>query len=319
MEVRRRRWWALGVLLGVIALWALWALWGADSNESVAESAPSKRSNGSESPVVVQLDPVRPAASDELDEEVREADGESLASLIRPYPGCSVVIEPDERTTALSPGDRDMLDHLTAMLAEVPAVSDDPVGTYGIGLAVAGGHVWCIATGDVPEEWWEITGFVETESGAPVSEALVSGCGGRRQRVEPDGSFRLLVESLDCEVRAVRIDGAFVARAEAWVDEDTYDDVALVLPDFRLAGMGMGIEEIDEGIGVTRVLADTPAWDAGLVEGDIVVAVDGVPTVELSVWEFIELGTGEEGTEVELELLGDTGIEVLTLVRELVD
>ena len=75
----------------------------------------------------------------------------------------------------------------------------------------------------------------------------------------------------------------------------------------------------DLGIEVQRVWPGTPAAEMGLQSGDIITAVDGLPSVTLTMDEFIEVMTGPVGTEVEFALAydADTGLveEAITLTR----
>jgi len=66
------------------------------------------------------------------------------------------------------------------------------------------------------------------------------------------------------------------------------------------SGIGVQFEMIDEGMLVTSVMPDTPAEDAGMQEGDIVVEADGVSLEDASNEETVSIVTGEEGTDVSL-------------------
>ena len=49
------------------------------------------------------------------------------------------------------------------------------------------------------------------------------------------------------------------------------------------------------------------AWHPDLLQvGDIIVELNGMPTKEMELEEFIEYGTGPEGTTVSFRLLGDS-------------
>lgn len=68
---------------------------------------------------------------------------------------------------------------------------------------------------------------------------------------------------------------------------------------------GVGIEISHENGQVTVVtpIEDTPAYKAGVLPGDIILAVDGVPTQDLSPQEVVSKIRGPKGSEVELLIL----------------
>ena len=68
---------------------------------------------------------------------------------------------------------------------------------------------------------------------------------------------------------------------------------------------GVGIEISHENGQVTVVtpIEDTPAYKAGVLPGDIILAVDGVPTQDLSPMEVVGKIRGPKGSEVELLIL----------------
>ena len=119
----------------------------------------------------------------------------------------------------------------------------------------------------------------------------------------PDGRFQLIVAEGVCDVFAERLDGLFFARSEVItleIEAGSEHEVALWLPDYRQGGVGMGIVEHDEGVLIERVLDGGAAAEAGLQPGDVVLEVDGVPAAALTLEEFVQVTTGEAGTDVEL-------------------
>ena len=68
---------------------------------------------------------------------------------------------------------------------------------------------------------------------------------------------------------------------------------------------GIGIEITSEGNQLTVVtpIEDTPAYKAGLKPGDYILAVDGKPTMEMSLQEAVSHIRGPQGSEVELTIL----------------
>jgi len=66
------------------------------------------------------------------------------------------------------------------------------------------------------------------------------------------------------------------------------------------AGLGLSIREHPYGIRVDDVGPDGAAAQAGIERGDVIVEIDGIETVDLDPSEFVRLGTGPEGSFVEV-------------------
>lgn len=68
---------------------------------------------------------------------------------------------------------------------------------------------------------------------------------------------------------------------------------------------GVGIEISNENGQVTVIspIEDTPAYKAGILAGDLILAVDGVPTQDLTSQEVVSKIRGPKGSEVELLVL----------------
>jgi carboxyl-terminal processing protease len=86
-------------------------------------------------------------------------------------------------------------------------------------------------------------------------------------------------------------------------------------------GVGMTVEEDRRGLRVLTVFDDSPAKDAGIAKGDLILAVDGHSIAGLN----SELATGRikgpAGSEVALEVFtpGDEDARTLTVEREKID
>lgn len=82
-------------------------------------------------------------------------------------------------------------------------------------------------------------------------------------------------------------------------------------------GIGIAVtQDREEGIFVQDVTAGGPAEQSGVRPGDIIIAIDGEDVSGEKRYEGVEHIGGEEGTSVELTLLGEDGsIRVLTCVR----
>jgi carboxyl-terminal processing protease len=86
-------------------------------------------------------------------------------------------------------------------------------------------------------------------------------------------------------------------------------------------GVGMTVEEDRRGLRVLTVFDDSPAKDAGIAKGDLILSVDGRSIAGLN----SELATGRikgpAGSKVELEVFtpGDEDARTLTVERERID
>ncbi len=89
-------------------------------------------------------------------------------------------------------------------------------------------------------------------------------------------------------------------------------------PRTDLAGIGVGLAPRDDGLVVTAVVPNGGAADAGVVAGDVIVAVNGEPVAELGFGGSVDVIRGPEGTSVVLQIRrGDATVE-LRVPRRLV-
>lgn len=83
---------------------------------------------------------------------------------------------------------------------------------------------------------------------------------------------------------------------------------------------GVGIEISTEGgqVVIISPIEDTPAYKSGLKSGDLILAVDGTPTQDLSAQEVVSKIRGPKGSKVELLILhkGARSPETVQLVRD---
>lgn len=159
--------------------------------------------------------------------------------------------------------------------------------------------------------------------GSPERQARVRpSCDGARMlsRTPSEVVFAMLPGR--CLVEGVRSDGLLASRAQAVeIRAEAGDalDVELVFPAERTGGIGIGIEETEEGVLVTYVHPGSPAEQAGLRQGDVIVEVDGLAVTALELPDFVSVMTGPEDTPISFVLSGesDTGVfeEELELVR----
>jgi carboxyl-terminal processing protease len=85
----------------------------------------------------------------------------------------------------------------------------------------------------------------------------------------------------------------------------------------RFSGIGLSVLEVRRGLRVASVFEDTPAAEAGIEEGDVIVGVNGRSIADEPADAATARIKGPPGTEVELEVLksGTEGVEEITLRR----
>ena len=83
----------------------------------------------------------------------------------------------------------------------------------------------------------------------------------------------------------------------------------------QYVGIGITIQQASQGYLVVKVNADGPADKAGILPGDIIVAVDGQSVTELSMNEGKELVRGPEGTDVTITVLREGEERTLAMTR----
>ena len=71
----------------------------------------------------------------------------------------------------------------------------------------------------------------------------------------------------------------------------------------RFVGLGIEISESDDGyVEIVAPIEDSPAWRAGIKEGDLITRIDGQPVQGLPLDEAIKRMRGEPGTKVTLTI-----------------
>ena len=71
----------------------------------------------------------------------------------------------------------------------------------------------------------------------------------------------------------------------------------------RFVGLGIEISESDDGyVEIVAPIEDSPAWHAGIKEGDLITQIDGQPVQGLPIDEAIKRMRGEPGTKVTLTI-----------------
>lgn len=89
-------------------------------------------------------------------------------------------------------------------------------------------------------------------------------------------------------------------------------------PRVDLAGIGVALAPHGDGLTITRVVADGGGARAGLAPGDVILAVDGQPVLDLGTADAIEAIRGPEGTVVTLTLRRGERTETVRVTRAVV-
>lgn len=165
-----------------------------------------------------------------------------------------------------------------------------------------------------------IHGVVEGDfQGASV---WVRACGRRVGIPSHDRTFEIRMPAQPCDVRAWRVQGLLERPGPAVaVDPVPGDDIEVVLrlPRGGSAGFGFRFQPREDGVLVLQVHPDTPAHDAGLRSGDLILTMDGVDVAGMSQEDFLATSLGHEGTLGRMEIEGPDGtLEQLEMRRELI-
>lgn len=172
-------------------------------------------------------------------------------------------------------------------------------------------------TAPKPRPFTQVDGWIQDPLGG-AGPRFVEGCetGGR---ADPDGRFSLRIAAdRPCQLEAYRMDGSLRALSEPVAIDPTRGEtieLTLVLPEQEMAGLGMSFRSLPEGIVVVRVFEDTPAYEAGLRAGTLILEVDGQPTAGMSDNDFIAFATGPADTEVRLLIEDPEGARAPVQVR----
>jgi hypothetical protein len=162
-----------------------------------------------------------------------------------------------------------------------------------------------------------VRGMVRNAAGEPEGRIWVAGCGGHTL-TEEDGSYELSVLPDPCAVRAFRIDGLFTARGTEEPVEPVAGEeqvVDLAVPDFPTAGMGVAFRLGNGGMRVLRAVEGGDAAEQGIQAGDLIVSIDGEPTAEMSLDDFVDAALGHEGSDVVLGVESGGEVEQVTITR----
>lgn len=168
-----------------------------------------------------------------------------------------------------------------------------------------------------------LRGTVRDSAGAPVPGARIYVDRDGHQRpfgAKPDGSFEIHLPRGRVSIWAVRQDGLLQQKspkAETGSDDGGEFDVDLVIPSEVRGGVGVGVGSSEAGMEVRFVHAGSPAAQAGIEAGDMIVALDGRSVAGWQVSDFVDGVTGPAGTTVRFTLRTKEGDDQeLELVRQ---
>ncbi|MEC7985772.1 MAG: PDZ domain-containing protein [Myxococcota bacterium] len=154
--------------------------------------------------------------------------------------------------------------------------------------------------------------YTQNEDGSiPRRGAILSDDCEYRLPLSKTGEVELFLRQ-ECEFYAVRYDGLFRLYSDPVVVpyiESGSIEQEFFFPIARTGGFGIRIDEAEEGIHVLYVYPSGPAAEQDIGVGDIIIEIDGMPAKEMTIEEFIEYGTGPEGTAVSFRLLRDSDEE----------
>jgi len=104
-----------------------------------------------------------------------------------------------------------------------------------------------------------------------------------------------------------------------FLSPDEYKEL-LVDTEGKFGGLGIEITIRDTLLTIVSPIEDTPAWNAGLKSGDIIVKIDGKVTKGITITEAVKKLRGDPGTKVTLTVLKekDRKLEDVILVRAII-
>lgn len=84
------------------------------------------------------------------------------------------------------------------------------------------------------------------------------------------------------------------------------------------SGIGALIGVDNDRLTIVTPLEDSPAWKAGVMAGDVILEIQGEPAADMRPPEAVKLLTGEEGTDVTIKVLHESGEEQLVTITRAV-
>jgi carboxyl-terminal processing protease len=106
----------------------------------------------------------------------------------------------------------------------------------------------------------------------------------------------------------------------AYLDKDSFVSLQETT-NGNYGGLGLEVGLEDGSVKVISPMDDTPAYEAGIQSGDLILQLDGNPVRGMSLSEAIELMRGEPGSKIRLTILrdGEPSPNDFTLVRKVIN
>ena len=104
-----------------------------------------------------------------------------------------------------------------------------------------------------------------------------------------------------------------------YLDKDAFQEMQ-VETSGEFTGVGIEITLQNGRLTVVSPIEDTPAYEAGLKAGDVILEINGEPTQDISIMDAVHKIRGPKGSEVELTILhkGADKPETITVVRDVI-
>lgn len=105
----------------------------------------------------------------------------------------------------------------------------------------------------------------------------------------------------------------------AYLDKEAFKDMQVETTG-EFSGVGIEITIQNGRLTVVSPIEGTPAYEAGLKAGDIILEVDGEPTRDISIMDAVHKIRGPQGSQVELLILhkGDQVPEKIGVIRDVI-
>ncbi|MFP4392181.1 MAG: S41 family peptidase [Desulfohalobiaceae bacterium] len=105
----------------------------------------------------------------------------------------------------------------------------------------------------------------------------------------------------------------------AYLDKDAFQEMQTETSG-EFTGVGIEITLQDNRLTVVSAIEDTPAFEAGLQAGDMILEIDGESTQDISIMDAVSKIRGPKGSEVELTILseGADSPKTVTIKRDLI-
>ncbi|MGM0424413.1 MAG: S41 family peptidase [Thermodesulfobacteriota bacterium] len=105
----------------------------------------------------------------------------------------------------------------------------------------------------------------------------------------------------------------------AYLDQDAFQEMQTETSG-EFTGVGIEITLQNNRLTVVSPIEDTPAFEAGLQAGDVILEIDGESTQDISIMDAVSKIRGPKGSEVELTILpeGANSPETVTIKRDVI-